>query len=55
MRRLDGIGDPRQRVRRRNRKIHHEALRAQIPPELLAEQRLDVGLVVNHKNQNAHV
>src|SRR5438876_6199643 len=24
-------------------------------PELLAEQRLDVGLVVDHKNQNAHV
>ena len=52
---LDGVGDARQRVRRRNGKIHHEALRAQIAPELLAEQRLDVGLVVDHKNQNAHV
>jgi hypothetical protein len=28
---------------------------AQIPPELLAEQRLDVGLVVNHQDQYAHI
>jgi len=30
-------------------------LLTQVAPELLAEQRLDVGLVVDHKNQNAHV
>jgi hypothetical protein len=30
-------------------------LRAQVAPELLAEQRLDVGLVIDHKDQNAHV
>ena len=45
----------RQRIRRRIGKIHHETLRAQIAAELLAEQRLDVGLVIHHKNQNAHV
>ena len=37
------------------REIHHEALRAQVAPELLAKQRLDVGLVIDHQNQNAHV
>jgi hypothetical protein len=30
-------------------------LRAQIPAELLAEQRLDVGLIINHKHQHVHV
>jgi hypothetical protein len=30
-------------------------LRAQVTPELLAEQRLDIGLIIDHKNQNAHV
>jgi len=34
---------------------HDEALRTQVAPKLLAEQRLDVGVVVNHKNQNAQV
>jgi hypothetical protein len=29
--------------------------RAQITPELLAEQRLRFGLVIDHKNQNAHI
>ena len=28
---------------------------ARVPLELLAEQCLDVGLVIHHKNQNAHV
>ncbi len=40
----------RQRVRRRNGKIHHKALRAQVTPELLTEQLLDVGLIIHHKN-----
>ena len=52
---LDGVGNARQRVGGRNGKVHHETLRAQVAPELLAEQRLDVGLVIDHKNQNAHV
>jgi hypothetical protein len=30
-------------------------LGAQITPELLAEQRLYVGLVIDNKNQNIHV
>ena len=47
---LDGGGDARKRIRRRIGKIHHEALGAQIAPELLAEQRLHVGLVIHHKN-----
>jgi hypothetical protein len=29
--------------------------RALFTPELLAEQRLDVEFVIDHKNQNAHV
>jgi hypothetical protein len=29
-------------------------LRAQVAAKLLAEQRLDVGLIIDHKNQNAH-
>ena len=36
-------------------KIHHETLRAQIAAELLAEQCLDVGLVIHHENKNIHV
>ena len=40
---------------RRIGEIHHEALRAQIATELLAEQRLDVGLVIDHKHQDIHV
>ncbi len=31
-----------------NRKIHHEALRAQVAPKLLAKQRLDIGFVIDH-------
>jgi hypothetical protein len=45
----------RQRVRGGSCEIHHETLPAQVPPELLAEKRLDIGFVINHKNQNAHV
>jgi len=48
-------GNARQRVVRRNRKVHHETLCAQVPAELLTEQRLDVGLIVNHKHQHVHV
>ena len=36
------------------RKIHRETFRAQIAPEMLAEQRLDVGLVIDHQNQHVH-
>ena len=36
-------------------KFHHEALRTQIPAELLAKQRLDVGFIIDHKHQNVHV
>ena len=47
--------DMRQRLERRWRKIHHEALGAEVAPELLAKQRLNVGLVIDDKNRNAHV
>jgi len=40
---LDGFCDARQSTRRRNGEVHDEALRTQITPELLAEQRLDIG------------
>ena len=39
----------------RRGEVHDEALRTQVAPELLAEQCLDVGLVVYHKNQDGHV
>ena len=45
----------RQRVRGRMGEVHHKALCAQIAPELLAEQCLNIGFVIDHKNQNAHV
>jgi hypothetical protein len=35
--------------------IHHKALGAQIAAKLLAEQCLDIRLVIYHKNENAHV
>ena len=39
---------------RRLCKIHREAVVAQVAPELLAKQRLDIGFVVNNKNKQAH-
>jgi len=45
----------RQRVRRRHGEIHHEALCAQVTPKLLSEQGFDVGLIIHHQNQYAHV
>ena len=35
-------------------KLHREAAGAEIAPELLAEQHLDVGLVINHENEQVH-
>ena len=46
---LAGIDPDTRSARRRVARI------SEIPPESLPEQRLDVGLVVDHKNQNAHV
>ena len=36
------------------RKVHREAAGAKVAPELLAEQLLDVGLVVDDENEQAH-
>src|SRR5580692_3423986 len=36
-------------------KFHHKALRAQVAAKLLTEQVCDVGLIVNHQNQDTHV
>ena len=49
-----GIGDALQRRGGGLRKLHREAPGAQIAPELLAEQHLDIGLIVNHENEQAH-
>jgi hypothetical protein len=49
-----GIADALQGAIRRLRKIHFEAVVAQIAPELLAKQHLDIGLVVNNENKEAH-
>jgi hypothetical protein len=37
------------------RKLHSKPTRAQIAPELLAKQQLDVGFVVYHKNEQAQL
>ena len=36
-------------------KLHCKAASAEIAPELLAEQNLNVGLVVDHENDRVHV
>src|SRR5580692_7947480 len=36
-------------------KFHHKALRAQVAAKLLTEQVCDVGLIVNHQNQDTHI
>jgi hypothetical protein len=33
------------------RKLHREPATAQVAPELLAEQRFDIRLIVNHENE----
>ena len=38
----------------RLRKFHCEAAGAQVAPELLAEQHLDIGLVIDHQNKHVH-
>ena len=38
----------------RLRKIHREAAVADVASELLAKQHLDIGLVVNNENKEAH-
>ena len=35
-------------------KFHREAARANIPPELLTKQHLNVRLVIYHKNKEVH-
>ena len=35
-------------------KLHDEPASAQVAPEMLAKQHLDVRLVVNHENEQAH-
>ena len=36
------------------RKFHCEAVSAEVAPELLAEQNLHIGLVVDHENERVH-
>ena len=36
-------------------KFHGEAASAEVAPELLAKQHLDVRLIVNHENERVHV
>ena len=45
---LPRLTHTRQRIRPGIGEIHDESLRAQVAAELLAEQGLDVGLVVHH-------
>src|SRR6202043_601056 len=44
-----------QGCRSRRRKFHQETARAQIAPELLAKQRLDIRLVVDDQDVNAQI
>src|SRR6476646_6292661 len=43
-----------QRHRGRLRKLHREAVSAEIAPELLAKQHLYIGVVVNNQNKHVH-
>ena len=43
-----------QRRGRRQRELHHETARTKIASELLAKQRLHIGLVVDDENENVH-
>ena len=49
------VADPLKRAVRRLGKIHREAAGADIAPELLAKQHLNIGFVVNDENKQAHV
>ena len=35
-------------------KFHDEPARTKVAPELLPEQHLDIGLIIDHKNKDAH-
>ena len=48
------ISDALKRRRSRLGKVHRETARAEIVPELLAEQQLNVRRVVNHENEKVH-
>ena len=37
------------------RKLHCEAASAKVAPELLAEQNLHIGLIINHENEQVHM
>ena len=37
------------------RKFHCEAVGAEVAPELLAEQNLHIGLIINHENERVHM
>ena len=49
-----GVGDALQRRDGRLRELHHEAPGAEVAAELLAKQQLDVRLVVDHQDEQAH-
>ena len=48
------IGDALKRHGSRLGKFHREATGAEIAPELLPEQQLNIGLIINHENKKAH-
>ncbi len=50
-----GIGDALQRHGGGLRKFHRKAAGAEIAPEMLAKQQLDIRLIVDHKNKQIHV
>ena len=35
-------------------KLHREAVGAEVAPELLAEQHLDIRLIIDHENERVH-
>ncbi len=46
---LGRAGDKRKGIHRRRCKFHSEVMGAQIAPELLSEQRFDIGFVIDNK------
>ena len=49
-----GISNALKRGRARRGKLHREAAGAEVVPKLLAKQHLDIGLIINHENEEFH-
>ena len=49
------IGDALKRHRGGLGKLHREPASAEVAPEVLAKQNLDIGLIIDHENERVHM